>query len=278
MAPIRNVPLGVVGAAIAVALYGCDLAAMTNGLAEVACKHLVEQGIEKVAEGVGDHINQTCHELKDVAMKQGLNDEKATQLHDKCLDAAGMRVTEDAEEQNTNYTEQCIHAIKNATSGQMSQLNSLVEEVMKNLNMTTELHGMIQGHVTDTLKDLGKQYNITLPADLLGAEEKVEQDAGNEEKKDEEKDEKKEEGEEEDEKKDPAPAPAPAPAHSRLFDGSISTIGRGAGSSVLACFFGGALVAAVGLVAMLRRRPSSAALRKDDHEVLIAEDSEPAEA
>jgi len=253
MAPIRNVPLGIVGAAIAVALYGCDLEAQLNNLAAVACKHLVEQGIEKVSDGFQDQVSQKCQELKDGAMKQGLSDEKATQLHDKCLDAAGMRITEDAEEQNTNYTEQCVHALKNATSGHMGQLNSLVEEFMKNLNMTQELHGMIQGHVTDTLKDVGDLYNITLPADLLGAEEEVEK----EEKKNETKDEKKD---------------------SRLFDGSISSIGRGGGSSVLACFFGGALVAAVGLVAVLRRGPSSDALRKDNHEMLIAEDSEPAEA
>ena len=257
MAPSRNVPLGVVGAAIAIALYGCDLEGQLNNLAAAACKHLVEQGIEKVAGGFQDQVSQKCQELKDGAMKQGLSDEKATQLHDKCLDAAGMRVTEDAEEQNTNYTEQCVHALKNATSGHMGQLNSLVKEFMKNLNMTQELHGMIQGHVTDTLKDVGDLYNITLPADLLGAEEEVEKDAGKEENKNKTNDEQKD---------------------SRLFDGSISSIGRGGGSSVLACFFGGALVAAVGLVAVLRRRPSSAALRKDNHEMLIAEDSEPAEA
>jgi len=72
--------------------------------------------------------------------------------------------------------------------------------------------------------------------------------------------------------------PADGSKDSRLFDGSISSIGRGGGSSVLACFFGGALVAAVGLVAVLRRGPSSDTLREDNHEMLIAEDSEPAEA
>merc|ERR1712084_115110 len=158
---------------------------------------------------------------------------------------------------------------------------------MKNLNMTQELHGIVQGHVTDTLKDIGDLYNVTLPADLLKAEEEGEEDAGKEEEKVEEKadegkeekeDDKKEDEEKEEGKKEKKEEKEET-KDSRLFDGSIPSIVRGDGSAVFACFFGGALVAAFGLVAMLRRRPSSVALRtEDNHEMLIAEDSEAAEA
>merc|ERR1712060_771956 len=104
-------------------------------------------------------------------------------------------------------------------------------------------------------------------------------DAGKEEKKGEEKEENKEEKEDEKKEEEKEENEKEEKKDSRLFDGSIPSIVRGHGSAMFACFLGGALVSAFGLVAMLRRRPSSVALRTEDrHEMLIAEDSEAAEA
>merc|ERR1712187_876557 len=183
-------------------------------------------------------------------------------------------------------------------------MGGMVEQFMDGMNVSSELTGVIQEHLHDTLKDLGEQYNVTIHKEVLNSgkdeekdakdkeEKKDEKDGKDEEKKDEkdakEEEEKKEEKEEKEEEKEDKKKEEEKEEEkeekeetkdSRLFDGSIPSIVRGDGSAVFACFFSGALVAAFGLVAMRRRRPSSVALRTEDsHEMLIAEDSEAAEA
>merc|ERR1712187_969194 len=98
------------------------------------------------------------------------------------------------------------HTLHNVSSGHMSHLKGMVEQFMDGMNVSSELTGVIQEHLQDTLKDLGEQYNLTIPKEVLNAgkdeEKDEEKDAKDEEEKKDEKDGKDEEKKDEKDAKD----------------------------------------------------------------------------
>jgi hypothetical protein len=247
----------------------------------VICKTAVEKVAEKAQEEFNKQVFEKCAALRHQAEKQLLDEEKGIALEQKCLDTAGVQVDEDAESQKTNYTDQCISTLKNASQGSWSEVNRMVQEFMENNTFGSDLNSLIGEHLSQELSDLEEEATKEEPEAGAGAgDEKTEEPTEEPSETSSENETEKPSAtssEKTTEKPSATSSEKPTEEPERLFNSAVH-IPRtvGAGYAAFTCLFGGAFAAAVGLVVVLRRGVRGS--RDAGHDSLIDEESEVADA
>jgi len=304
MAPPRSCfRIGVVGIVAGIALHGCDeVAKHVHTLIETACTTSVSGIINSGRQQWIEAVTARCEQLRDQAKENLLNEEKADQLFQNCINAAGNTIEDDAEAQEDNFTKECLAKFE-GLNNTMNPLAAIQEWIDG-----TDFSGMFQnvleehvGNATLTLDDMKEQF----PDLFEGADDSG--DAGDNKGGDNADssggdaggasagdnagssgggDAGDTSGGDADDKGDAADnkgGDADGASGSGASDGKTGEPGRlfdvairvphtqKSGYAVLSCLLGCALAAAVGLAVVLRRRKA----RASDHDRLItAEESE----
>jgi len=161
MAPPRSCfRIGVVGIVAGITLHGCDeVAKHVHTLIETACTTSVSGIINSGRQQWIEAVTARCQQLKDQAQENLLNEEKAEQLYQNCINAAGNTIEDDAEAQEDNFTKECLAKFEglNNTMNPMAAIQEWIDG--------TDFSGMFQnvleehvGNSTLTLDDMKEQF------------------------------------------------------------------------------------------------------------------------
>lgn len=273
MAPSRypGARFAVCGVLLAFVLYGCDqeVKGHVDSFIGVICKTTMTKVVEDAKSKLEKDVYKKCESLKDLAIQHGFDEEFANEKVQVCLDTVGLIIEDATEEQAFNFTEVCIHSIRNITDMHWSELTRLVKDFAETGNFTAFINGVID---EDTAAAIGKfieDLNVTNSGTEEGAknstEESKEGDSKGGESKEKEGDSKEGESKEAASKEKEGDSKQDesndgdahkADGNSRLFDSELHlahSTGQGY-TAVLACLFAVAgLLAAVGPVRLLRR-------------------------
>merc|ERR1719343_425163 len=187
---------------------------------------MIQQGKEQWE----DQVQARCKELSDQAQESLVNEEKAEKIYQHCIDAAGGTIEDDSEQQEDNFTKECLAKFEGLNGSALFNLGNLKQTV----------NDWIQG--TDFSSTFSDMLERQLGNDTLNMDELKEkfpdcfEDEGTEDA-----------------------------SRLRLFDDAVRLPQSPKGGyAVLSCLLGSGLAAAVGLAMVLRRRKAQAS----DHESL----------
>jgi len=289
MAPPRpRSAIAAVGIVAGIALHGCgDLASHVQSMIETACKTSVSGIINSGRQQWIAQVTARCEQLRDQAQENLLNEEKANELYQHCIDTAGGTLEEDADSQEDNFTKECLAKFQ-GLNGTMNPM-AAIQEWMDGTDFSGMFENLLEEHLgnhTLTLDELREQYpDLFDDADDTsggdaddtsgGDADDTSGDDDDEETKSSGGDADDTSGDDDEEKKSSggdADDTSGGKGRLRLFDVAVRLPHSPKGSyAVLSCLLGCALAAAVGLAVVLRRRKA----RASDHDSLIdAEDSE----
>jgi len=305
MAPPRpRSAIAAVGIVAGIALHGCgDLASHVQSMIETACKTSVSGIINSGRQHWIEQVTARCEQLRDHAQENLLNEEKANELYQHCIDTAGGTLEEDADAQEDNFTKECLARFQ-GLNGTMNPM-AAIQEWMDGTDFSGMFESLLEEHLgnnTLTLDELKEQYPDLFDDaedtsggdaddtsggdadDISGGDaddtsggdaDDTSGDDDDEETKSSGGDADDTSGDDDEEKKSSggdADDTSGGKGRLRLFDVAVRLPHSPKGSyAVLSCLLGCALAAAVGLAVVLRRRKA----RASDHDSLIdAEDSE----
>lgn len=161
---LRLLAAAFLGAILSLTLHGCNdtVKETIHGYVQSTCKVLIEDIKVKAEEKYLQFVAEQCKALRDQAHEQLLNVNRSDDLEKKCLDKAGAMVADDSEAQETNYTQQCVAKLSNATDEGWSGLQKLVLDLSEEDNWKPHLDSLLNSDVMKNLDDFAKENGLNM--------------------------------------------------------------------------------------------------------------------
>lgn len=263
--------VAIAAATITCALEGCS-GLMQSGI-DLACRTKLEDVLNDIEKAAEDKLAEFCNETKHKLIDSGLD---TTDVKDTpCFQEGQVNLTDQTKAEIDEYAQQCIDKLNNASN--LTALAQSVKDFIKESTPDIDLQGKLDqtlsdlrdeakkqidkvGNATDAIKD-GIKDGIDDAKDSVNDGLDSVSDSL---------------GDDDDDESTGSSSGSSSEEPARLFDAHTSHhLGfPGSGSFAMAGMMGAAVVALAGLLALARRSASRQIGGQEQHEVLVAEDSE----
>lgn len=169
----RHVVAIIVCLAISLALHGCNSAVRKTLDSMIAT--ICANNIRTIAQGAEQQYQKMafskCQALKDKALET-LNEEKANDIHQRCLDSAGVSIEEEESVIEENYTDQCVKRLGNVSD--FSSTTQAVKDWINSVNLSAVFADDFKLQIDLKLTDLQKELEDEIasgPGDKPGEQD-----------------------------------------------------------------------------------------------------------